>query len=320
MLPSDIRLEAAMVKHFGDPDADPRLRRPDQFAGKLIASFRAHDAADRMPWAKTHSIIGLRPGEVSAYVGINGHWKSTLTGQIALDLVDQGRNVAIASLEMQPWNTLKRMARQVAGGAQPADEFLIGFCTWLAQRRFLIYDQYGRANWKHIAQVVRYAAVELGVQHFFIDSLMMIVPGDDDYNAQKDCTTSLCSVAHDTGCHIHLVHHARKLKTEADVPGKFDVKGSGTIADQVDNVFIVWRNKAKEEKRAEAERIGADFDESREPDALLVCEKQRNGEWEGRIQLWWDAASMSLRGTPERPRFSKYDIPLSAVDRKEAAA
>src|SRR6185369_11116989 len=136
---------------------------------------------------------------------------------------------------------------------------------------------------KRILAVIRYSAVELKVHHFFLDSLMMVCRGDDDYNGQKDFVTELCAVAKDTGCHVHLVHHARKLADEENIPGKFDAKGSGSITDQVDNVFTIWRNKAKESERQEK---GA-TDEGK-PDAMLICDKQRHGEWEGRVKLWFD--------------------------------
>jgi twinkle protein len=75
--------------------------------------------------------------------------------------------------------------------------------------------------------------------------------------------------------HIHLVHHIRKLQSEEVQPGKNDLKGSGSIADQVDNVFLVWRNKKKENNR----RNGMQYEES-DPDTFLMCQKQRNGEAE----------------------------------------
>jgi twinkle protein len=43
-------------------------------------------------------------------------------------------------------------------------------------------------------------------------------------------------------------------------------------------VLTVWRNKRKE---SDPER------HRHEPDAMLICDKQRNGEWEGRIGLWF---------------------------------
>lgn len=308
-LPSEIRLAAAMVKHFGDPEADAHLRRPEIWTSALLESFRGEaQAGDCLPWSKTHEKVRLRRGEVSLWPGINGHGKTVLTSQVVGNLLRQGRRVAVASLEMKPWMTLKRMARQAAGNSSPADKFLLDFVNWLGKRRFLLFDQRGRADWKFITKVVRYAAAELHVEHFFLDSLMMLVAGEDDYNSQKDCITELCSAAHDTGVHVHVIHHARKLRDEKDIPGKFDVKGTGAITDQVDNVFVIWRNKVKEVERANAQRIGGDFDEAAEPDALLVCDKQRNGEWEGRIRLWYDAPSMTYRGMAQQPRFLGYDL------------
>ena len=61
------------------------------------------------------------------------------------------------------------------------------------------------------------------------------------------------------------------------------------IADQVDNVLIMWRNKKKEH---EAER-GADVD-PRMPDAWLMCEKQRNGEHEKWYEFWYHKDSQQF--------------------------
>lgn len=87
--------------------------------------------------------------------------------------------------------------------------------------------------------------------------------------------------------HVHLVHHVRKGTSEYDLPNKFGVKGSGSITDQVDNVFMVWKNK----KKIDAVQMGETVDDGKEPDAMLICEKQRNGEWEGKVGLWFDRNS-----------------------------
>ncbi|WP_457836068.1 hypothetical protein, partial [Staphylococcus aureus] len=72
-------------------------------------------------------------------------------------------------------------------------------------------------------------------------------------------------------------------------PDKMDSKGSGAIADQVDNVLIVWRNKKKERDQKAGKMVSAT-----EPDALLICDKQRNGEWEGRFTLWYERDSQQF--------------------------
>lgn len=302
-IPREILLQAKLEHYFGSPDADPRLRVAERWCMELQREFKSQRIeGDVLPWPKTHHAIRLRSGEVSLWPGINGHGKSLLTTHVALDLVSQDRRVVIASLEMWPVKTLKRMARQAIGNGDPTPAVIGDFIGWLS-RRLWLYDEHGRADPKRILAVIRYAAIELKVHHFFLDSLMMVCRGDDDYNGQKDFVTELCAVAKDTGCHIHLIHHARKLQDENHPPGKFDAKGSGSITDQVDNVFTVWRNKAKEAKARE----GIAVDE-KDADALLVCDKQRHGEWEGRIKLWFDAASMSYRGDEHQSFTRGYDL------------
>ncbi len=44
----------------------------------------------------------------------------------------------------------------------------------------------------------------------------------------------------------HFVTHSRKGDSEEKPTGKMDVKGSGAITDPTDNLFIIWRNKARE--------------------------------------------------------------------------
>lgn len=258
-----------------------------------------------MPWRKTHAMVAFRPGEVTVWGGANGNGKSLVTGQIALSLIAQDHKVCIASFEMKPGKTLERMGRQYSGynpedpafaGSDEAKEELVkvyqDFKEWTDGRLWL-YDQQGTVTAKQVSAVVRYCAKEKGITHFFVDSLMKCVASEDDYNGQKMFVDELTAIARDHGIHIHLVHHIRKPADESHKPSKYDYKGTGAITDQVDNVISVWRNKAKEKQRDEGKQV-----EDKEPDALLICDKQRNGEWEGSIGLWFDKPSMQYVGGP----------------------
>jgi twinkle protein len=251
----------------------------EYFEGSLIKR------GSSIPWDEHGFFVGIRPSEVSVWAGINGHGKSLLLGQVALSLTAQDQKCLIASFEMRPEITLARMARQATGMKIPSPMALMQFHDWKKNHMYLL-DHHGMIDANSMLAVCRYAAGELGVQHVVIDSLMKCVRGEDDFNGQKDFVNSLCAIAQDTGLHIHLVHHMRKGADEKHLPGKFDLKGSGSITDQVDNVFIVWRNKGKAQDRQENGVV----DEST-PDALLICEKQRNGEWEGRMPLWFEPDS-----------------------------
>jgi twinkle protein len=152
-----------------------------------------------------------------------------------------------------------------------------------------MYDQTGTVKASKVLGVIYYAAETYGVRQFVVDSLMKCGIDDDDYGGQKKFIDQLCAAAKDTGCHIHLVTHARKGVDEMSMTNKMDVKGSGTITDQADNVFTAWRNKRKEELVAKGQATDEDLDS---PDAMLNCDKQRNGEWEGKIALWLDKKSL----------------------------
>jgi twinkle protein len=265
---------------------------------KIIpASVYAEEVADylengeqlrgaKLPWKKTRDLIRFREGEVTLWSGMNGHGKSLALGQAMVGFVCQREPVCIASFEMKPVVTLARMMRQTAGCRQPDRELVLGahelWSEWL-----WIYDQQGQVHADKILAVMRYAAEKLKVRHFVVDSLMKCGIAEDDFTAQKLFLDAITTIARDTGMHVHLVAHSRKAKDETLPPGKMDVKGSGSITDQVDNVVVVWRNKGKEQ----AMQAGGSHQPT-EPDALLIIDKQRNGEFEGKVGLFFDKGSM----------------------------
>ena len=268
-----------------------------------------------LPWAKTYGLFQFRPGEVTVWGGANGNGKSMVTGFVSLGLLAQGERCCIASFEMKPIRTLERMARQFSGnnphdpafaGSPEAKNYLLGlygqFQDWTDDRLWL-YDQQGTVTASQVCAVVRYCAKELGVTQIFFDSLMKCVQGEDDYNGQKSFVDELTAIARDYSIHIHLVHHIKKLANEDQKPGKYDFKGTGAITDQVDNAIVVWRNKPKERKREENKAVPDD-----EPDCLLICDKQRNGEWEGQIALWFDEASKQYLPNPNQQPVEVYSL------------
>ena len=290
-----------------ETEAKQKVKSAAIWVQELIDRIRNPKRTPRalMPWRKTHGLLQFRPGEVTIWGGANGQGKSLVTGQVALGLCAQGEKVCIASFEMKPIKTLERMGRQWSGenpdhpafrGSDHAVEYLTDlyeqFRDWTDGKLFL-YDQQGTVTAKQVCAVVRFCATEKGVTHFFVDSLMKCVAGEDDYNGQKAFVDELTAIARDHQIHIHLVHHIKKPPSEDHKPNKYDYKGSGAITDQVDNVVSVWRNKPKERAR----EIGKTVSDA-EPDCLLICDKQRNGEWEGQIGLWFHKDSQQYVGNP----------------------
>jgi twinkle protein len=160
----------------------------------------------------------------------------------------------------------------------------------------------GQTDPNHMLSIMRYAAKKLGIQHFVVDSLMKVVKGEDDYNGQKAFVDAVCAFAQDFNVHVHIIHHSRKLGDEMQIPGKMDAKGSGAIVDQVDQCFTVWRNKRKEQAR----QAGKEVDESM-PDAIMVCDKNRHGDWEGKVGLFYLPGACSYSQYADQPMIYNYE-------------
>ncbi len=295
--------------YWDEPPAEHRVLPASGWLDQVIDHFYKPDDTPkvRMGWRKTQADFYFRPAEVSLWAGINGHGKSQLVGQVVLDLMAQNETVCIASLEMAPGRVMMRMARQAHGSSTPSVPYLKQFHAWTDGRLWL-YDHVGSSTPQTILAVIRYAVDKFKVKHFVVDNLAKVIAGEDDYNKQKDFVNSLCTIANSTGVHIHLVLHVKKGKTENDMPGKFDIKGSGAITDLVDNVFIVWRNKGKEAKVRDGDGSDGDL-----PDAILTLEKQRNGETEGKYPLWFDGPSFQyLEGRNDLPKMYRVETGVNA--------
>lgn len=269
-----------------------RIKSSADFRGDLHDEF--HGDADLqgciLPWQKTEDRFRLRRGEVTIWAGFNGHMKSMVTGYVSLALMDQGEKCCIASFEMKPRKTLRRLASQSIGTTRPTEQYIDLFLDSMADRLWL-YDQQGETSPDRVLGVIYYCAEQLGITHFFIDSLMKVVADEDDYNGQKKLIAKLCTAAKDLNIHIHLVHHSRKREDERSRPGKQDAKGTGAIVDQTDNFVTVFKTPKKPE------------DDDEKPDFFLFVDKQRHGEWEGAIPLWFlDTCLQFHEHSGARPR------------------
>lgn len=276
-----------------DGGEDAYVKPAGEYCEAVIQRFYGEEVkakSKQLPWAKAFGCFDLRRSEVTLWLGYNGHGKSLLLGQIVNRLMLQGEKVCIASLEMRPVATLQRMCRQAAGSESPSIEYIRAFHRW-TDGRLWMYDQHGTTPPHRIENLCRYV-VSLGINHILVDSLMKVVDAEDDYNGQKRFVNALCIIARDFGVHVHLVHHSRKGQDEHKVPGKMDAKGSGAITDLVDNCISVWRRKDPQDDK---------------PDCLLTVDKQRHGEWEGKIALWYHAPSQSFC---ESDQLHVHSIPL----------
>ena len=306
MQPNYVPDDIDFASYLDNTDAKAKVKKANLWIDDLKSNLTEHKAIQRvfLPWRKTHEQFQFRKGEVTLWSGQNGHGKSMLTSQVALSLIGQDQKICIASFEMKPVTTLMRMSRQFIGmnpyseefqgpdGIKAITELLDDFGGWISKWLWF-YDQQGTADTDTVLGMAKYCAEELKIDHIFIDSLMKCVKGEDDYNGQKHFIDTITAIARDNNCHIHVIHHLRKPKDENEVPDKHDNKGSGSITDQVDNVMMVWRNKRKED---DVKLKGNMSNHKSEPDARLLCRKQRNGEHEPSIALWYNTDAQQYVG------------------------
>lgn len=301
VIPDDIDFAAYMK----ESDGERKIRDAADYLDDMIDEVGTPAAIPKgwdLPWDKMAGMFRFHPGEVTLWGGANGSGKSLITGMVALELICKLEKVCIASLEMKPKSTLNRMVRQWLGSDPLRDAHIPGCVSEIkaflrefqtqARGRLFLYDQLGQVQSDVMLGVIRYAA-SIGIKHFFVDSLMKCVRGTDDYNAQKDFVNALTAIAKDTGMTIHLVAHTRKLSDEGKKPTKYDISGSGDITNLVDNALLFWRNKPKEaDARAGIGKLTS------EPDALLLCCKQRENGDEPEFALWYHHASKGYTAAP----------------------
>lgn len=271
---------------------ESRVLRPSHFLGETITQILGlgqHYLP--LPWQNRDCPVNFefRPNELTVWAGTNGVGKSMLTSQLALMLSAQGESCCLASFEMTAHRAIARLVQQTVGKTEDVDKIKDAVSTM--SRRLWIYDKVGRATSEEIQKLAHYVSSVHGVKHLFIDSLMMCVKGEDDYNGQKDFMEDLIQLVKELPIHVHLICHMRKDSDDIrGVGAKNCIKGSGAISDLAFNVIVLQRNIEKLDERGQINRVHDD-----EPDMLMNVTKQRNGDTGGNyIPLWWNGNFLSF--------------------------
>ena len=232
-----------------------------------------------LPWPKHQDKFRFRLGEASIWSGDSGSGKSFLNNQIAMCLAEQGIKSVMASFEMPPIKTLQRMVCQ--------DSLIkkFRFCKQtdvdsLMEKivgQIWLYNQTGQINFNRLVAMICYCADKLEIQHFFIDSLMMITATDDErqlFNLQRNVVQKIVKLANDLNIHIHLVAHFKKTGDNEKI-GKNSVSGSKDVTNLAHNVFLLQNNINQD-----GSRISGDAD------LWLTIDKQRDDGFRGSFPLY----------------------------------
>lgn len=272
--------------------SDPEeLRRASSYVEEVIDQFyppNEEPAGFKTPWQKLDDLVRFRRSELSIWTGFSGHGKTTVLNQVILWGGAQGERSLIASLEIKPAVLLKKMTRQATALRQPDRALIRATHKWY-DGKFWIFDLVGSAKTQRLFEVFDYARRRYGVSQFVVDSLLRCGIAEDDYNSQKLFADGLAEYATRHNVGVHLVAHNRKQKDDHQASGRLDVRGSASITDLGHNVYVVWRNKAKEQaiQQADTNQDIVSHKVLEQPDAIFKCDKTREGEWEGSALLWF---------------------------------
>lgn len=280
----------------GYSHAEFKVKSTDIFADSLVKYFSEEvHSGKSLGWVKTEDKFRVR-NELNILTGVSGHGKSMWLSQVILSMMKQNTKCLIASLEMRPVLTLARMITQALGSPEPTDDYIHKFCE-RAKDKLYIYDQHQQTTSEDMIATLYYGKHILGVEVFVIDSLMKMSDiSEESLEAQKLFVDKLAVTVRDLNIAVFLVAHTRKLKDETIIPDATNIMGSSHIRNLCDNIICVWRNREKEKlievgKTPEAELKII-------PDAKVFVQKQRNAQWEGSFNFWFDQKGLKYKESP----------------------
>jgi twinkle protein len=297
-----------------DPEG---LRRPSDYGDNVVAMFWPTEGSHvgyRTPYGKLGEKLLFRPGEVTIWTGDSGAGKSQLLSDCAIDWRAQGARMCLSSLEMKPAQTLKRMVKQVVGTDWPTEAAIRGALRWLDDG-LLLYELVGKAKLDELLAIFDYARAKYGCDTFAVDSLMRLGIAGDDYNGQEQAMFRLTDWTIARNAHLHLVAHSKKGDRDRGSPDTGDIKGAMEIGANAFNIISVWRNRKIEDEIRAAEALVKMGDATAQQtlDALLQkpgvvanVAKQRNGDFEGKIGLWFDQETYQYRSAHDRAEPRRY--------------
>jgi twinkle protein len=278
--------------------AEFKVKSTDIFADDLVKYFSEEvHSGKSLGWIKTEDKFRIR-NELNILTGVSGHGKSLWLSQVILSMMKQGTKCLLASLEMRPVLSLARLTTQALGSPEPTEDYIRKFCE-RAKDKLYIYDQHQQTTSQDMIATLYYGKHILGVEVFVIDSLMKMSDiSEESLEAQKMFVDKLAVTVRDLNIAVFLVAHTRKMKSEEEIPDATNIMGSSHIRNLCDNIICVWRNRSKERLIEEGKTSEADLKII--PDCKVFVQKQRNAQWEGSFNFWFDQKGLRYNESPPR--------------------
>ncbi|WP_455476876.1 toprim domain-containing protein [Bartonella sp. B41] len=283
------------------------LRRASEYKDQIIKLFwptPEQHLGYTVPYPKLNGKLYFRPAELTLWSGASGAGKSQLLSDCIPHWIAQKSRLCLASLEMKGEQSLRRLTKQTGGLEQPTQDMIERILHFLDEG-LIIYEHVGKSNIETLLDVFDYCRARYGCDQFIIDSLMRLGIASDDYAGQEQVIYKMVDWAILNAVHIHLVAHARKSSLDKDIPGTEDIKGASEIGANAFNIITIWRNRSLEDKICAALRAEEKADLTKRPGVIINIAKQRSGDFEGKIGLWFDPQTYRYRCSSTHPIYPR---------------
>ncbi|WP_208439249.1 bifunctional DNA primase/helicase [Bartonella tribocorum] len=299
-----IKAAFSSAKNF----APEGLRRASDYKDQVIGLFWPEPEKHlgyTVPYPKLKDKLHFRPAELTLWSGASGAGKSQLLSDCIPHWIAQNSRLCLASLEMKGEQSLRRLTKQTGGLEKPTKETIERILHFL-DNGLILYEHVGKSSVDALLDVFDYCRARYGCDQFIIDSLMRLGIASDDYAGQEQAVYKMVDWAVLNSVHIHLVAHARKGGLDKDIPGTEDIKGASEIGANAFNIITIWRNRSLEDKIFAASLAQEKADLVKRPGVIMNIAKQRSGDFEGKVGLWFDPQTYRYRCSFEQPPLRRY--------------
>lgn len=206
--------------------------------------------------ALDENLGGLVEGGITVFTGRPGFGKSTLTGLLLLNAIEQGYNVCAYSGELRKERFQSWINMQCAGSDyiglknDPVKGKAVPCLSYQVQQRimdwyrgkFFLFDNnevFDKNQAESIMEVFTMAVRRHGCKLFLVDNLMTaLADTEEETKAQGKFANTLKNFANRYGVHVIIVAHPRKTKAGESIRGD-DIGGNSATIRLADNAIVV---------------------------------------------------------------------------------